>query len=82
MSLSAESPADSITRLKMAAATPTDTALAYTIAQAAKVAGIGRSTLYSELSAGKLQARKLGRRTLILASDLSLWLSSLPILPR
>jgi excisionase family DNA binding protein len=53
---------------------------AYTIAQAAKAAGIGRSTLYAELSAGKLQARKLGRRTLILASDLSCWLSSLPTL--
>jgi len=59
-----------------------ESSLAFTIAQAAKVSGVGRSTIYNELGAGKLQARKLGRRTLILASDLSLWLSSLPVLPR
>lgn len=54
--------------------------LAFTIAQAAKLAGVGRSTLYSELGAGKLIARKMGRRTIILAVDLSQWLSQLPTL--
>ena len=55
-----------------------DGQIALSIAQSAKRAGVSRSKLYEELSAGRLHARKLGRRTLILAADLSLWLSSLP----
>ena len=54
------------------------TLLALTIQEAAKAASIGRSSLYEEIAKGRLQARKLGRRTLILTEDLSRWLSTLP----
>jgi len=39
--------------------------LAYSIVQAAQAAGIGRTKLYEELSAGRLRAHKLGRRTVL-----------------
>ena len=50
----------------------------FTVVQAAQVAGVGRSTLYQALAAGKLRARKLGRRTLILEHELRAWLEELP----
>jgi excisionase family DNA binding protein len=46
--------------------------------EAARLAGCGRTTLYSAISAGELKARKLGRRTLIHRDDLTAWLESLP----
>jgi hypothetical protein len=53
-------------------------ALAYNTFQAAKVAGICRSLLYREIAAGRLIARKHGRRTIILDTDLRAWLAALP----
>lgn len=44
----------------------------------ARLAGCGRTTIYSAIKAGSLRARKCGRRTLILDADLRGWLSSLP----
>ena len=38
-----------------------------------------RSMIYQEIQSGRLRARKLGRRTLILAADLSAWLANLPL---
>lgn len=52
--------------------------LALTIPEAIKVAGVGRSTLYAEISQGRLRAVKSGRRTLILTEDLRRWLENLP----
>lgn len=52
--------------------------LSYGIADAVKASGVGRSFLYEQIKAGKLKARKLGRRTLILATDLQSWLAALP----
>jgi excisionase family DNA binding protein len=52
--------------------------LAYTIAEAVEAAGVGKSTLYCAIQGGELTARKSGRRTLILAADLSGWLNGLP----
>jgi excisionase family DNA binding protein len=40
--------------------------------------GVGRDKLYCLIREGKLPARKLGRKTLILASDLERFLESLP----
>jgi len=37
--------------------------------------------LYQEIGAGRLIARKIGRRTVILRSDYERWLNSLPLLP-
>lgn len=50
--------------------------LAYSIEDAIKAASVGRSLLYSEISAGHLRVRKIGRRTVILREDLTEWLRS------
>jgi excisionase family DNA binding protein len=52
---------------------------AHSINQVTKIAGVGRSFLYDEISAGRLVAKKAGRRTLILEADLNAWLASLPV---
>jgi hypothetical protein len=41
---------------------------------------IGRTSVYVEISAGRLRARKAGRRTIITADDAEEWLSRLPVL--
>ena len=48
------------------------------IAEACAVAGIGRTKLYQAIADGTLLARKLGKRTIILRTDLRAFLSSLP----
>jgi hypothetical protein len=51
---------------------------AFTIADATKASGIGRSTLYELMGAKKLDARKAGNRTLITAESLRNYVASLP----
>lgn len=51
---------------------------AHTVTEAAELARISRSKLYLEMEAGRLRARKVGRRTIILDDDLREWLESLP----
>jgi Helix-turn-helix domain len=41
---------------------------------------IGRTKAYEEINAGRLRARKAGRRTIITADDAEDWLSRLPAL--
>jgi hypothetical protein len=41
-------------------------------------AGIGRTAAYAEMKAGRLSAKKVGRRTIILRSEAERWLTSLP----
>lgn len=41
-------------------------------------AGIGRTKAYAEMKAGKLPAKKVGRRTIILKPDAEQWRNSLP----
>ena len=48
-------------------------------AAAAKRLGICKAQLYIELAAGRLVARKAGRRTLIARSEGDRWLASLPL---
>jgi excisionase family DNA binding protein len=48
------------------------------IAEACAVAGIGRTKLYQAIADGSLQARKYGKRTIILRTDLRAFLASLP----
>ncbi len=52
--------------------------VAYDIATAVAVSGIGRTRLYAYIKAKRLKARKAGRRTVILAADLQAFLDSLP----
>lgn len=44
--------------------------LLYRVDAAARALGVGRSTLYAEIAAGRLRACHIGRRTLIHAADL------------
>jgi hypothetical protein len=53
--------------------------LAYSIPEAMEATGIGRSSLYEDISAGRLMARKRGSRTVILARDLAAYLEALPV---
>jgi excisionase family DNA binding protein len=52
--------------------------LAFSIEQAAKLSGIGRTRLYQEISDGRLEARKAGKRTLITRTALERFIASLP----
>ena len=52
--------------------------LAYSITDAASASGIGRTKLYEFIRDGRLEARKMGRRTLIPAASLHALLASLP----
>lgn len=52
--------------------------ISYSVHEAAKAAGIGLTKLREEISANRLIARKLGKRTLINVEDLSAWAASLP----
>jgi excisionase family DNA binding protein len=57
---------------------PIDNKVGYTIDEAADQAGICRSNIYKAMDAGKLPARKLGRRNIILHADLVKFLEGLP----
>lgn len=52
--------------------------LAYPLPAFLKLAGIGRTKAYEEIAAGRLKARKMGSRTVILAADARAWLETLP----
>ena len=53
-------------------------AIALSIPDAVSITGIGRTSLYAAIKTGSLVARKCGKRTIILQSDLITWLNSLP----
>ncbi len=53
--------------------------IAHTIADAAKVSGLGRTTIYELIGAGRIEARKAGNRTLIPAESLRAYIQSLPV---
>lgn len=54
--------------------------LAYSVAEAAVRAGVGRDQIYTAIRDGRLDARKWGRRTIISALSLNLFLQDLPLL--
>jgi len=53
-------------------------ALACTIAAATKIVGLSRTVIYELIKRNEIEARKAGRRTLILTASLSDYLSRLP----
>lgn len=57
---------------------PTETRLTVPPAEAARIAGVSRATIYAELAARRLVARKLGKRTLVEMASLRSWLANLP----
>ena len=51
--------------------------LSFTIDEACKAIGIGRTKLYEAINSGSLPAKKYGKRTIILKQDIENFLSSL-----
>jgi excisionase family DNA binding protein len=49
------------------------------ISEACAMAGIGRTKIYQAINDGSLPARKCGKRTIILRSDVFRYLASLPV---
>jgi excisionase family DNA binding protein len=54
------------------------TPFAVSIPEAARLAGIGRSSIYKAISSRRLTIRKIGRRSLVEVAALREWLSRLP----
>jgi excisionase family DNA binding protein len=50
----------------------------YSVADACRLLGVGRTTLYAAIKMGKLKTRKMGRRTLVTAEALKDLLQKLP----
>lgn len=59
--------------------TPTPEKLAYTVQEAVKATGVSKSALYEDVAAGKLELRKRGTRTLILADELRRYVGDLAV---
>ncbi|WP_421621779.1 helix-turn-helix domain-containing protein [Alkalilimnicola ehrlichii] len=57
--------------------TETNNPLSYSVNDACRALGIGRTTLYDEIKQGRLRALKVGRRTLIRHRDAEAWLNRL-----
>ena len=60
---------------------PLPNAFAYTVRDACKATGLGRTTIYGLIAAGRVRAMKAGTRTLIEAESVRRYLASLPTLP-
>jgi hypothetical protein len=57
---------------------PADARMAYSIDDLSRRSGVGRQLIYDEINAGHLLARKIGRRTIILATEGERWLADAP----
>ena len=53
------------------------TQLSLSIEEAATITGIGKTKLYEVINSGALRARKLGKRTIILKTDIEEFLGNL-----
>ena len=57
---------------------PVHEVIAVTVQDACERIGIGRTKLYAEIKAGRIEARKAGGRTLVLVPSLRAYIDSLP----
>jgi excisionase family DNA binding protein len=55
-----------------------DTQLLYTVRQCCRLLAIGRTKFYELIASGQIPIRKVGRKTLVAASDLKRWIEHLP----
>jgi len=56
-------------------------ALSLSVQEASQMAGVGLTKLYQLINSGELKARKLGKRTFVLKSDLEDFLNNLDSYP-
>ena len=54
--------------------------LLLTIPQCCRMAALGRTKLYELIASGEIPVRKVGKKTLVVASDLRTWVERLPAL--
>jgi excisionase family DNA binding protein len=52
--------------------------LALSIEELCRATGLGRTTIYAEIAAGRLRAQKCRRRTVFRVADVEIWLATLP----
>lgn len=52
--------------------------MAYSVSDVVEMVGIGRTKFYELVKSGQIKTRKVGNRTIVLATDLEAWLSTLP----
>jgi excisionase family DNA binding protein len=52
--------------------------IAYSVPEAMLALGLCRDSIYKLINSGQLPAKKIGRRTLVLVSDLESFLKALP----
>jgi len=52
--------------------------VAHSINEVCAQTGVGRDGIYKAINEGRLPARKIGRRTVVLESDLQAFLEALP----
>ena len=57
---------------------PVQEPLAVSIPDACRIIGLGRSSVYREIQAGKLVALKAGNRTILPVAGLRAWIEALP----
>lgn len=62
----------------LTAVSPAPEPLAYDVATAARIMGVSKSTVFNELKAGRIAAKKLGRKTLLTRAAIDAWLANLP----
>lgn len=53
--------------------------LGHSVDEVVRISGLGRTLVFSEIKEGRLVARKCGRRTIVLRSDIERWLSHLDV---
>jgi excisionase family DNA binding protein len=52
--------------------------IAYSVAEVSQLISVGRTTIYGAIKNGDLRTNKIGRRTLVTATSLQMWMDSLP----
>ena len=62
----------------MSAANDNGFKLAYTVAEACQATGLGRSTIFELLAAGRLKRKKIGSKTIIPRSSLEALIQEAP----
>jgi len=55
--------------------------LAYSVKEFATLIGVSRASIWRQISEGKLPARRIGGRTIILITDAQAYLNALPMAP-